>query len=74
MDRKLGAVDAIKASIDLVKNNLGPAIVWMLLALVCAIVGAIACGVGLLVAIPVILISQAYTVRALTGGQISSAA
>ena len=73
VDKKLGAVDAIKASVDLVKNNLGPAIVWMLLALVCAIVGAIACGVGLLVAIPVILISQAYTVRALTGGQISPA-
>lgn len=74
VDKKLGAVDAIKASIDLVKNNLGPAIVWMLLALVCGIVGAIACGVGLLIAVPVILISQAYTVRALTGGQISPAA
>ena len=73
VDRKLGAIDAIKASIDLVKNNFGPAILWMLLAFVCAVVGAIACGVGLLVAIPVILISQAYTVRALTGGQISPA-
>jgi len=73
VDRKLGAIDAIKASIDLVRNNFGPAIVWMLLAFVCAVVGAIACGVGLLVAIPVILISQAYTLRALTGGQISPA-
>jgi uncharacterized membrane protein len=45
----------------------------MLLALVCIIVGAIACGVGLLVAFPVVLISQAYTVRSLTGGQISPA-
>lgn len=73
VDKKLGAVEAIKASIDLVRNNLGPAIVWMLLALVCGVVGAIACGVGLLVAVPVILISQAYTLRALTGGQISPA-
>ncbi len=73
VDQKLGAVDAIKASINLVKNNFGPAILWMLLAFVCAVVGAIACGVGLLVAIPVILISQAYTVRALTGGQIAPA-
>jgi uncharacterized membrane protein len=73
VDRKLGAIDAIKASIDLVKNNFGPAILWMLLAFLCAVVGAIACGIGLLVAIPVILISQAYTVRALTGGQISPA-
>jgi uncharacterized membrane protein len=73
VDKKLGAVDAIKASIALVRDNLGPVIVWILLAIVCAVVGAIACGVGLLVAIPVILVSQAYTVRALTGGEISPA-
>ena len=73
VDRKLGAVDAIKASINLVKNNFGPAILWMLLAFLCTVVGAIACGVGLLVAIPVVLISQAYTLRALTGGPIAPA-
>jgi len=73
LDRKLGAIDAIKASIDLVKNNFGPAILWMLLAFLCVVVGAIACGVGLLVAIPVVLISQAYTLRALTGGPIAPA-
>ena len=73
VDAKLGAIDAIKASINLVKNNFGPALLWMLLAFLCVVVGAIACGVGLLVAIPVVLISQAYTVRALTGGQIAPA-
>lgn len=73
VDKKLRAVDAIKASIDLVRNNAGSVIVWILLAFVGLVVGAIACGVGLLVAYPVILISQAYTVRALTGGHISPA-
>lgn len=73
VDKKLGAVDAIKASIDLVRNNAASVIVWILLAIMCLVVGAIACGVGLLVAFPVILISQAYTVRALTGGHISPA-
>ena len=73
VDQKLGGIDAIKASINLVKNNFGPAILWMLLAFLCVVVGAIACGVGLLVAIPVVLISQAYTVRALTGGPIAPA-
>ncbi len=74
VDRKLGAVDAIRASFDLVRANVGPVIIWFLLSLVCVVVGALACGVGLLVAIPVVVISQAYTVRALTGGHISAAA
>lgn len=74
VDQKLGAIDAIKASIGLVRGNLGSVIVWMLLAIVCALVGALACGVGLLIAIPVIAISQAYTVRALTGGGIARVA
>lgn len=73
VDRKLGAVEAIKASFDLIKANVGPVILWFLLSFVCVVVGAIACGVGLLVAIPVVVISQAYTVRALTGGRISPA-
>ena len=45
----------------------------VLLAFLCVVVGAIACGVGLLVAVPVVLISQAYTLRALTGGPIAPA-
>ena len=73
VDQKLGAIDAIKASVALVRGNLGAVLLWMLVALVCGIVGALACGVGLLVAIPVILISQAYTLRTLTGGQVAPA-
>jgi uncharacterized membrane protein len=74
VDRKLGAIDAIMASVELVRNNLGSVLLWIVLAVLCLVVGAIACGVGLLVAIPVILISQAYTLRALTGGHIAPAA
>ena len=72
VDRGLGAVEAIKASIDLVRNNIGATLLWILLAIVTALVGAILCGIGLLVAIPVIVVSQAYTVRALTGGPITA--
>lgn len=65
VDKNLAPVDAIKASIDLVKNNVGSTIIWYLVAYVIALVGAILCGIGLLVAIPVILVGSAYTYKKL---------
>ncbi|HWJ10519.1 MAG TPA: hypothetical protein VNS46_14160 [Nocardioides sp.] len=67
VDKNLSPVDAIKASIDLVKNNVGTTIIWYLVAYVIALVGAVLCGVGLLVAIPVILVGTAFTYKKLTG-------
>lgn len=67
VDKNLSPVDAIKASIDLVKNNVGSTIIWYLVAYVIALVGAILCGVGLLAAIPVILLGSAFTYKKLTG-------
>jgi uncharacterized membrane protein len=43
-----------------------------LLSLVAYFVGAILCGVGLLVAIPVVIIGQAFLYRRLTGGAVSA--
>jgi uncharacterized membrane protein len=63
VDKQMPAVDAIKASIKLVTDNLGPSILFYLLAAVCILVGACLCGVGLLVAAPVVLIALAYTYR-----------
>jgi uncharacterized membrane protein len=65
VDKQMGAVDAIKASIKLVTDNLGNAIVFYLLAAVCVFVGACLCLVGLLVAAPVVLVALAYTYRRL---------
>jgi hypothetical protein len=66
MDRQeMGAIDAIKASFEFTKDNAGSVIVWFLLALATWIVGAVLCGVGLVVAIPVVLIGTAYTYRTL---------
>jgi uncharacterized membrane protein len=67
VDKQMKAVDAIKASIKLVTDNLGNTILFYLLALVVLFVGAILCGVGLLVAAPVALIGLAYTYRRLQG-------
>lgn len=67
VDKGLKPVDAIKASIDLVRNNLGSAIIWYLVAVVIILAGELACLVGLLVAIPVALVGSAYTYKKLTG-------
>jgi uncharacterized membrane protein len=70
IDRNLSPIDAIKASYDTVKNNIGPAIISFLVQYAIVLVGELACGVGLLAAIPVALLVQVYTYRKLSGGQV----
>jgi uncharacterized membrane protein len=65
VDKHLSATDAIKASFRLCMDNLGNTIVFYLLALVVLLAGAIVCFVGLLVAVPVVLVGIAYTYRRL---------
>jgi uncharacterized membrane protein len=67
VDKHLSATDAIAASFRLCMNNLGPTILFFLLAIVCVIAGAVVCLIGLLVAIPVVLVGLAYTYRRLQG-------
>lgn len=73
MDRPdLGAIDAIKASFEFTKNHAGQVIVWFLLSLATWFVGALLCGVGLVAAIPVVLIGTAYTYKKLTGQPVAA--
>jgi uncharacterized membrane protein len=72
LDRNLSPVDAVKASFDLSKNNFGSVIIAWLVLIVTFIVGALLCGVGLLVAAPVATLILVYTYRILTGGQIAA--
>ncbi len=66
MDREeMGAIDAITASFEFTKANAANVIVWFLLSVVTYIVGLCLCGVGLIAAIPVILIGTAYTYKTL---------
>lgn len=71
IDRDMEPIDAIKASFDLVKNNVGEALLWAIVAFALTIAGAIACGVGLIVAIPVTIIGTAYTFKKLTGQEVA---
>lgn len=73
LDRNMPAIDAMKASVDLVKANFGPAFMAWLVSIVIVLVGELACGVGVLVAIPVALLFQVYTYRRLSGGQVAPA-
>ncbi len=70
LDKGMGAVDAIKASVSFVNKNLGSLFGLFLAVLAAYIVGALVCGVGLLVAIPVSILAQAFAYRKLNGEEV----
>ena len=72
IDRDLTAVDAIKASFQFTTSNVGPLILFFLASLVVEVIGLCLCGIGLLVAIPVVVIAQAYTFRTLSGDPVTA--
>jgi uncharacterized membrane protein len=67
VDRQLTALEAIRASVRLVTGHLGPTLVFYVLAGAVTALGAVLCGVGLLVAVPVVLVGYGYTYRRLLG-------
>ncbi len=67
LDRGVGPVDAIRQSIDMVKSNLGPVLLVLLLSYAVYYVGVLACYVGLLASIPVALVMLAHSYRAISG-------
>ena len=70
IDRSLSPIDAIKASIATARANVGSSIISFLVQYAIVLVGELACGVGLLAAMPVALLVQVYTYRKLSGGQV----
>jgi uncharacterized membrane protein len=72
LDDNLEPVDAIKASFALVKNNVGSALVWAILAFFVGLVGLCFCGVGYLVTYPIALIGTAYTYKKLSGKPVAA--
>jgi len=65
LDKGVGPGEAISTSINWVKENFGQVFVILLVSWVVYIAGAILCGVGLLVSIPVALVAIIYSYRAL---------
>jgi uncharacterized membrane protein len=71
LDRNLAPIDAIKASVDITRANLGNAILaWLLSALVVA-AGVAVCYIGLIVAAPVATLFLVYSYRRLSGGEVA---
>jgi len=71
VDRKVSPIDAIKQSVEITKNNIVPVILTWLVAGAIALVGALLCGIGLIVAIPVSALFLVYAYRKLTNGHLA---
>ncbi len=67
LDKGAGPVDAIRRSIELVRDNLGQVLLILLLSYAVYYVGSLACYVGLLVSIPVALVMVTYSYRVMDG-------
>lgn len=67
IDQNLSPVDAIRASFDLTTKNFANTVLWYIVGALVAFAGVIACGVGLLITIPLVAIGTAYTYKTLTG-------
>lgn len=66
LDKGTSPVEAITTSLNWVKDNMGQVFLILLVSWVVYIAGALLCGVGLLVSIPVALVAIIYSYRALT--------
>ena len=67
IDRNMGAIDAIKTSWSLTTGHKGQICIFGLLALGVILLGYIACCVGVLVAMPIVMSGAAYIYLKLTG-------
>jgi uncharacterized membrane protein len=74
VDKNLPAVEAVKASVSLTTSRLGDTVLFYVLGIICLVVGAILCLVGLLAAVPVVLAGAAYTYRVLNDEPVAPAA
>lgn len=67
LERGEGAVDAIKGSIEMVQTNIGQVLLVVLVSYLVYYVGALACGIGLLVTAPIALIAICWSYRVING-------
>jgi hypothetical protein len=72
VDRKLGAIEALNASWKLTEGHKLNIFVLWAICFAISIAGACACGVGLLVSMPVVIIAMNYVYLRLTRQQVAS--
>ncbi|NLE82641.1 MAG: hypothetical protein GX610_24315 [Rhodococcus sp.] len=71
IDRNQDAITAIKSSIKAISSNVGTLLLLALAVVGLNIVGALLCGLGLLVSLPVTIIASTYAYRVTTGGSVA---
>jgi uncharacterized membrane protein len=69
---RVGALESLSVSTRLARDNVGPVLLFDLAAIGVLILGALVCGVGLLVAYPVVIIAGAFVWRRLVRGHIAA--
>lgn len=67
VDKRQNVIEAIASSFRFTHANLGPLIGFFVVGVILNFAGALACGVGLLVTIPMTILASAYTYRVLQG-------
>jgi hypothetical protein len=72
IDKHLAPIDALKASYTLVTRNLSTTVLFYLASIAVYIAGFIVCFVGLLVALPVVLLATAFLFKRLLGDPIAA--
>jgi len=72
IDKRLGAMDSVKASWAFVNKNLGSLIGLYIASIIAIIIGQLLCGIGLLIAIPVVIFAQTYAYRTLQGESVAA--
>jgi uncharacterized membrane protein len=70
IDKSRSAFSALGNSVSTAWADIGNALLSWLLQVVVIIVGTLACGVGLLIAVPIAALIEIYTYRKLSGGQV----
>lgn len=73
IDKKMGAMDAIKASISLVNQNMGTMVGFFIGSLIATFIGALLCGIGLIVAFPVVVLATGYVYKRSQGEAVAPA-
>jgi uncharacterized membrane protein len=66
VDKNMGVVDSIMASVNATKGSLGDLFIFALVAVVLSVVGSIPCGLGLLIVVPLLSVATAHIYEALT--------
>jgi uncharacterized membrane protein len=71
VDRNISAIDGIKASFEIAKDNFVQVLITYIIVMLIVTVGVLACFIGIFVALPVAGLYLVYAYRKLSGGHIA---